>query len=89
MNFDIQIEQEIQAKGLTGPRVTPERIEEVISKVNYHVFPHTTVTVCCITLENGFNVIGESACAYIENFDVEHTAHFIQFLYNTNAFEIG
>lgn len=65
------IEQEIQAKGLTAPRVTPERIEEVIAHEDYHVFPGTTVTVCCLTLLNGFNVVGESACASPENFNAE------------------
>ncbi|API77960.1 hypothetical protein AC251_26030 (plasmid) [Ralstonia pseudosolanacearum] len=63
------IEKEIQAKGLTAPRVTPMRIEEVIAGEAYHVFPGTTVTLCCLTLANGFNVIGESACASPENFD--------------------
>ncbi|MDF8330579.1 Gp49 family protein [Aeromonas salmonicida] len=32
---DQQIEQEIQAKGLTAPRVTPQRIEEVIASEYY------------------------------------------------------
>lgn len=32
---DQQIEQEIQAKGLTAPRVTPLRIEEVIASEHY------------------------------------------------------
>lgn len=71
MSNDQQIEQEIQAKGLTAPRITIERIDEVIKDVQYHVFPGTMVTVCCITLTNGFNTIGESACASPENFDCE------------------
>lgn len=71
MSNDKQIEQEIQAKGLTAPRITTGRIEEVIKDVQYHVFPGTMVTVCCITLANGFNTIGESACASPENFDSE------------------
>lgn len=32
---DQEIEQEIQDKGLTAPRVTPERIEEVIVSEHY------------------------------------------------------
>lgn len=32
---DKQIESEIQAKGLTAPRVTPQRIEEVIASEYY------------------------------------------------------
>jgi len=68
---DQQIEQEIQDKRLTAPRVTPQRIEEVITGEDYHVFNGTTLTVCCLTLANGFTVTGESACASPENFDVE------------------
>lgn len=66
-----EIEQEIQAKGLTAPRVTPQRIEEVQVVEQYYKFPGTTVTVCCLTLKNGFTVVGESACASPENFDEE------------------
>ena len=35
MSSEKQIEQEIQDKGLTAPRVTPQRIEEVIEDVQY------------------------------------------------------
>lgn len=68
---DQQIEQEIQEKGLNAPRVTPQRIEEVITGEDYHVFNGTTLTVCCLTLANGFTVTGESACASPKNFDVD------------------
>lgn len=68
---DQQIEKEIQDKGLTAPRVTTQRIEAVITGEDYHVFNGTTLTVCCLTLANGFTVIGESACASPENFSVE------------------
>ena len=47
------------------------RIEEVIVSAQYHVFPGTAFTVCALTLRNGFIVIGESACASIENFNEE------------------
>lgn len=65
------IEEEIQEKGLTAPRITPDRLDEVIAGEDYHVFPNSQMTVCCLTLENGFTVTGESACASPENFDVE------------------
>ena len=65
------IENEIQAKGLTAPRVTPQRVEEVIVSEDYHVFPGTTLTVCCMKLANGFTVTGESACVSPENFNEE------------------
>lgn len=67
--FEQETEREIQQKGLTAPRVTPERIDGLIAAEQYHVFPGTTVTVCCLTLANGYSVVGESACASIVNFD--------------------
>lgn len=66
-----EIEKEIQSKGLTAPRVTPERLDAVIAGEDYHVFPGSQLTVCCLTLENGFTVTGESACASPENFNAE------------------
>lgn len=66
-----EVEKEIKEKGLTAPRVTPERLEQVIAGVDYHVFPDSQLTVCCIKLENGFTVTGESACASPENFNAE------------------
>ena len=64
-------EEEIQEKELNAPRITPEKIEEVIEKDEYHVFPESQLTVCCLTLKNGFTVTGESACASPENFNKE------------------
>lgn len=63
------VEAEIVEKGLTAKRITPGDLENEITAENYHVFPGTCLTVCCLTLKNGFNVIGESACASPENFD--------------------
>lgn len=65
------IEAEIQAKNLNAPRLTPEHIDNRILAEQFHVFPGTTMTVCCLTLKNGFQVIGESAAASPENFDAE------------------
>jgi hypothetical protein len=65
------IEQEIQDKGLNAPRLTPDMIDEAIVSEDFHVFPGTTLTVCCLTLRNGFNVVGESAAASPTNFDEE------------------
>ena len=81
---DQQIEQEIQAKGLTAPRVTPQRIEEVIAAETYFTAADgatasgdpfhdslSLLTFCVLTLQNGFTVTGESACASPENFNAE------------------
>lgn len=66
-----EIEQEIQDKGLNAPRLTPAHIDSVVAHEQFHVFSGTTLTVCCLTLKNGFTVTGESAAASPENFDVE------------------
>ena len=66
---DAEIEKEIQDKGLVAPRITPDRIDEVVKAEDYHVFEGSQLTVCCLTLENGFTVTGESACASPENFN--------------------
>lgn len=77
------IEQEIQAKGLTAPRVTPADIDANI-KAQYTFTAYQALgegvprldelkllTIAVLVLNNGFTVIGESACASPENFDAE------------------
>ena len=84
---DQSIEQEIQAKGLTAPRITPDDIAANISSEHYFTAadgirgandlecesgdPLTLLTFCVIELRNGFTVTGESACASPENFNAE------------------
>ncbi len=65
------LEKEIAAKGLTAPRISKQQIDGLIdaSEAAYHVFPGTTVTVCCLTLPHGYHLVGHSACASPENFD--------------------
>lgn len=70
---DETVEQEIQRKGLTAPRVTPADIEANIASVEF-LRPSlwdSTLTICVITLQNGTDVVGVSACASPENFNVE------------------
>lgn len=85
MNHNDQaIEQEIVAKGKTAPRVTPMDIEVNIKHEVYFTAAEAVdvitassnpalelLTFCVITLQNGFTVTGESACASPENFDAE------------------
>lgn len=71
MTDEKAIESEIQAKGLNAPRLSPDLIDLVIVGEDYHVFPGTTLTVCCLKLQNGFTVTGESASVSAENFDAE------------------
>lgn len=54
-----------------APRVTEENLDFEILDEDYHVFPGTCLTVCALTLRNGFTVTGESECASPENFDAE------------------
>ena len=67
---DKQIEEEIQSKNLNAPRVTPEIIESKIKKCEFHKLTEV-LTVCVLTLENGFIVTGESSCASPENYNKE------------------
>jgi len=66
-----EIEQDIKEHGLTAPRITPAGLDAKITAEQYHVFPGTTLTVCCLTLANGFTVTGQSAAASPENFNEE------------------
>lgn len=87
---DQKIEQEIQAKGLNAPRVTPADIDGEIASEHYFTAEQgafaafdpprgadivppelSLLTFCVLVLRNGFTVTGESACASLENFDVE------------------
>lgn len=65
------IEAEIQNKGLTAKRITPDMLDAEIIAEQFHVFTGTFLTVCCLTLRNGFTVTGESACASPENYNEE------------------
>lgn len=66
---EASLEQEIVNKRLDAPRLTPQHIDEQVLAAQYHVFPGTTTTVCCLTLRNGYTVIGKAACVSPENFD--------------------
>lgn len=83
-NTEKEIEQEIQDKGLNAPRLTPDHIDSKVRAIRYltgDVEPAYAIgdwendkstqclTICILTLENGFTVTGESACASPENFD--------------------
>lgn len=77
------VEDEIQAKGLTAPRITPADIEANIAREWFFTaaegakiagtdpHPLDLLTFCVLVLKSGFTVTGESACASPENFDPE------------------
>lgn len=68
MSSEQEIESELQRKGKNAPRLSPTHIDAVVKHAEYHVFSNKT-TVCCLTLGNGFTVVGSSACVSPENFD--------------------
>lgn len=81
------IEKEIQAKGLTAPRVTLDDIEANIHSEHYFTAADALLeewedrdkvpgslellTFCVLVLKNGFTVTSESSCISPENFDAE------------------
>lgn len=54
-----EIETAIVAKGINAPRLTPAAIDATIVGEAFHVFPGTTLTVCALTLRNGYMVCGQ------------------------------
>lgn len=64
------IEQQLQEKGLNAPRLTPELIDNCIAGKEFHRLTNV-LTVCVITLKNGFTVTGESACVSPANYNQE------------------
>lgn len=76
-------EAELQASAV-APRVTDEMVEAFIVRQNTFTAAegaHATgvpygaalnyLTICVLTLANGFTVLGQSACASPENFNAE------------------
>ena len=70
-NDEAKREKEIVDKGLTAARITPDMVDDCILHEQYYVFPGTTLTVCALTLKNGYEVVGESACASPENYNAD------------------
>lgn len=71
---EAQTEADIQAKGLTAPRVTPEHINKLMSRVTFTgaAAPGTTSTFVHAFLDGVFFLAtGYSACVSPENFDAE------------------
>lgn len=66
-----KLEIQLNAMGLNAPRLSPTRINEQIVSEQFYIFPDTSMTVCCLTLRNGFNTVGTSAPASADNFNEE------------------
>lgn len=80
------LEEEIVRKGKVAIRLTPTDIDDQIASEHYgrasdifpDIFPGTLVseamkclTICVLTLKNGYTIVGKSACASPENYDGE------------------
>jgi hypothetical protein len=67
---EINVENTIQAKGLTAPRVTPDHIKALHQRVSYQFDTIGTSTFCHAFLDTSFYLVtGHSACVSTENFD--------------------
>lgn len=56
--------------------LTMSDIVEKIKRVDYVVMPNSTTTVCQLTLENGFTVIGTSSCVDPRKFNKATGEHY-------------
>lgn len=63
---DVEMDTCLDAQ--SAPRVTPDRVFSVIKDIVF-VHPIGTLTICVLTLANGFAVTGESACVSPENYN--------------------
>lgn len=64
---ELELEKELQERKINAPRLGPEQIDAAIVSEEFHVF-HGKHMVCCLTLKNGFTVIGEAAVVSPANF---------------------
>lgn len=82
----LTVTDDYSAKGATAPRVSLQSMQDKIIDENYlnlgealfgndegieRNHPTYLLTLCVITMENGFTVIGKSAPASAANFDAE------------------
>jgi hypothetical protein len=59
----------LQQESSTLNQIHPEDIERCIVSAQFHVFPGTCVTTCCLTLHNGFYVVGTAIASDPAIFD--------------------
>lgn len=71
MNAVTEDELKAHQKNVGGKRVTMEDIHANIKDTYYHVVEGSCLTICVLTLQNGFQVTGESACADPAMFNAE------------------
>ncbi|MNJ09767.1 hypothetical protein D3C77_39180 [compost metagenome] len=72
MSNSQSLEQQITALGLTAPRITPDQVDALVEKLNYHtyVIPGTTTTVAAALDPHGIVIAIDSAASVsAENFN--------------------
>ena len=52
-----------------APSISDAHVENSIKSETYLRIEGTNVTICCITMRNGFTVVGQSHCVSADNFD--------------------
>lgn len=62
---------ETEVEHQAAQRITPEQIEAAMVSAQYWRPPGTLLTVCALTMRNGFTVIGESGAVSADGFDVQ------------------
>lgn len=67
----LQVDEQVSSAVATAPRVTLESMKQKIAKEQYFMPAGTQLTICVLTMKNGFHVVGEAAPASPENFDAD------------------
>lgn len=60
---------EASASAPSPVKITQANVDAACAAVEYMVMPGSRLTVCCLTLRNGFQVVGWSACVDPANFN--------------------
>jgi len=70
---EVELEQMLVAAGCNAERVSSKMVDRKIKEIEFcRPFPEKAgLVVCTLLLENGFTVVGTSACASLENFREE------------------
>ena len=85
----LAVGEEIAAAGATAPRITLQAMRDEIAGMNWFNLGDAAcrlgqpdsegmhrITLCALTLKNGYVLVGESASASLENYDAEKGRQF-------------
>ena len=65
----MNIRNEASASAPSPVKISQANVDAACTAVEYMVMPGSRLTVCCLTLRNGFQVVGWSACVDPANFN--------------------